>query len=100
MPRPLAVVTGASSGIGFELANRSRTRANAVHVRRFDALCRMLAERRELLPTAHFADRPALGWMVTSLLWGIALALPLMAVIKVMLDQIYVEEVLGEAPGR
>lgn len=45
---------------GFELANRAGTRPNAVHVRRFEALCRMLAERREVLPTAHFADRPAL----------------------------------------
>jgi hypothetical protein len=43
---------------GFELANRAGTRANAVHVRRFEALCRMLAERRGALETAHFADRP------------------------------------------
>lgn len=46
---------------GFELANRAGTRANAVHVRRFEALCRMLAERREALETAHFGDRPALA---------------------------------------
>lgn len=46
---------------GFELANRAGTRANAVHVRRFEALCRMLAARRDELPTAHFADRPALA---------------------------------------
>jgi len=45
---------------GFELANRSGTRANAVHVRRFEALCALLAEWAELLPTTHFADRPAL----------------------------------------
>lgn len=45
---------------GFELANRAGTRPNAVHVRRFDALCRMLAARRAVLPTVHFADRPAL----------------------------------------
>lgn len=44
----------------FELANRARTRANAVHVRRFDALCAMLAERRATMPTMHFADRPSL----------------------------------------
>jgi len=43
---------------GFELANRAGTRPNAVHVRRFEALCRMLAERRGALETAHFADRP------------------------------------------
>jgi len=45
---------------GFELANRAGTRANGVHVRRFEALCAMLAERRDAMPTAHFADRPAL----------------------------------------
>ena len=45
---------------GFELANRAGTRANAVHVRRFAALCRMLAERQDVLETAHFADRPAM----------------------------------------
>lgn len=44
----------------FELANRAGTRANRVHQRRFDALCAMLAERREVLPTCHFADRPSL----------------------------------------
>lgn len=46
---------------GFELANRAGTRANAVHVRRFDRLCAMLAERRDALPTTHFTDRPALS---------------------------------------
>jgi hypothetical protein len=46
---------------GFELANRLGTRANAVHVRRFDALCRLLAARADTLPTTHFADRPALA---------------------------------------
>ncbi len=45
---------------GFELANRSGTRANAVHVRRFQALCGILAEMRDVLPTVHFADRPEL----------------------------------------
>ena len=44
----------------FELANRAGTRANAVHVHRYDTLCAMLDERRDVLPTAHFADRPAL----------------------------------------
>jgi hypothetical protein len=48
-------------GHGFELANRAGTRPNGVHVRRFTALCGMLADRRDLLPTAHFADRPALA---------------------------------------
>jgi hypothetical protein len=46
---------------GFELANRSGTRANGVHVRRFEALCRMLAAAEGALVTAHFADRPALA---------------------------------------
>jgi len=46
---------------GFELANRPGTRANGVHVRRFDSLCRLLAARRASLPTAHFADRPVLA---------------------------------------
>jgi hypothetical protein len=46
---------------GFELANRAGTRPNAVHVRRFEALCGMLANRRGVLVTTHFADRPALA---------------------------------------
>uniref|UniRef100_UPI0035CBDC88 polysaccharide deacetylase n=1 Tax=uncultured Sphingomonas sp. TaxID=158754 RepID=UPI0035CBDC88 len=45
---------------GFELANRAGTRPNAVHVRRFDALCSLLAERADAMPTVHFADRPIL----------------------------------------
>ena len=48
-------------GHSFELANRAGTGANAVHVRRFDALCAMLAARRDAAPTAHFADHPALA---------------------------------------
>lgn len=44
----------------FELASRSGVRANATHVRRFDALCRMLAGTEGLLVTRHFADRPEL----------------------------------------
>lgn len=46
---------------GFELANRAGTRPNAVHVRRFEALCRILAERRGELVTEHFADRPQMA---------------------------------------
>lgn len=45
---------------GFELANRAGTRPNTVHVRRFEALCGLLAERAETMRTVHFADRPAL----------------------------------------
>ncbi|HEX8556005.1 MAG TPA: polysaccharide deacetylase [Sphingomonas sp.] len=45
---------------GFELANRAGTRPNAVHVRRFERLCAMLAARRSTMPTTHFADRPVL----------------------------------------
>lgn len=47
-------------GHGFELANRAGTRPNAVHVRRFEELCAMLAQRRGALTTAHFAEQPAL----------------------------------------
>ncbi len=46
---------------GFELANRAGTRANGVHVARFEALCRMLGERSTAMPTAHFANRPAMA---------------------------------------
>lgn len=46
---------------GFELANRIGTRANAVHVRRFEALCALLQAARGVLPTCHFADRPRLA---------------------------------------
>jgi peptidoglycan/xylan/chitin deacetylase (PgdA/CDA1 family) len=53
-----AVVTIVSHG--FELANREGTRANTVHVRRFDALCRMLAAASGALVPTHFADRPSL----------------------------------------
>ena len=48
-------------GHGFELANRAGTRPNAVHVRRFESLCQMLAERRATLVTTHFAELPALA---------------------------------------
>jgi hypothetical protein len=44
----------------FELATRDGTRPNAVHVRRFDALCATLDEMRDALPTTHFTDRPVL----------------------------------------
>jgi peptidoglycan/xylan/chitin deacetylase (PgdA/CDA1 family) len=40
----------------FELASRSGLRANTTHVRRFEALCALLAARRNELPTAFFAD--------------------------------------------
>ncbi|URW76009.1 polysaccharide deacetylase [Sphingomonas donggukensis] len=45
---------------GFELANRAGTQRNTVHVRRFEALCAMLAARRDTLVTTHFAERAAL----------------------------------------
>lgn len=45
----------------FELASRDGTRPNAVHMRRFDALCTTLAAMRDVLPTAHFSDRPRLA---------------------------------------
>lgn len=46
---------------GFELANRAGTRVNRVHRSRFDSLCALLAERRDMLPTQHFGDRPVLA---------------------------------------
>lgn len=45
-------------GHGFELANRAGTGPNAIHVRRFEMLCRMLAEQRSALVTTHFAELP------------------------------------------
>lgn len=45
----------------FELANRSGTRANAMHVGRFAALCGALAEAADVLPTTHFRDLPVLA---------------------------------------
>lgn len=42
------------------LANRAATRGNAIHVSRFEALCAMLAERRDTLPTYRFDQRPVL----------------------------------------
>lgn len=47
-------------GHSFELANRAGTAANRVHVQRFELLCALLAERRAVAPTVHFADRPSL----------------------------------------
>jgi hypothetical protein len=49
---PVATIVSHS----FELAARGGRRANAVLVRRFERLCRFLADHREELPTAHFAD--------------------------------------------
>lgn len=45
----------------FELANRSGTSANAVHVRRFETLCALLQEQADRLPTQAFGDRPVLA---------------------------------------
>lgn len=46
---------------GFELANRTGSGVNAIHLRRFTALCALLEEMRDHLPTALFADAPALA---------------------------------------
>lgn len=51
----------------------------------------------DIPPATIFAGQLVLG--VIFGLWGIALALPLMAVIKVLLEQLYVEDTLGEAPS-
>lgn len=48
-------------GHSFELANRAGTRPNAVHVRRFEQLCGLLAARRGAIETCHFADLPPLA---------------------------------------
>ncbi|WP_375457073.1 AI-2E family transporter [uncultured Methylobacterium sp.] len=48
----------------------------------------------DIPPATIFAGQLVLG--VVFGLWGIALALPLMAVIKVLLEQLYVEDALGE----
>lgn len=51
----------------------------------------------DIPPATIFAGQLILG--VIFGLWGIALALPLMAVIKVLLEQLYVEDTLGEHPS-
>lgn len=45
----------------FELADRTGLKANRTHVRRFEALCQLLSQRRETAATTHFADRPVLA---------------------------------------
>ena len=56
-------------------------------------------QRRALdLPAATiFAGQLLLGVLFG--LWGVALALPLMAVAKVLLDRLYIEDTLGEDAG-
>ncbi|WP_187193589.1 MULTISPECIES: AI-2E family transporter [unclassified Methylobacterium] len=51
----------------------------------------------DIPPATIFAGQLILG--VIFGLWGIALALPLMAVIKVLLEQLYVEDTLHEDPS-
>lgn len=46
-------------GHSFELANRTGTRPNGVHVGRFEGLCAMLADARDTLSTTQFRDLPA-----------------------------------------
>ncbi len=48
----------------------------------------------DIPPATIFAGQLLLGVLFG--LWGIALALPMMAVIKVLLEQLYIEETLGE----
>jgi predicted PurR-regulated permease PerM len=50
----------------------------------------------DIPPATIFAGQLLLGVLFG--LWGIALALPMMAVIKVLLEQLYVEDTLGERP--
>ncbi|MEH3145557.1 MAG: AI-2E family transporter [Methylobacterium frigidaeris] len=48
----------------------------------------------DIPPATIFAGQILLGVLFG--LWGIALALPLMAIIKVLLDRLYIEDTLGE----
>ena len=48
----------------------------------------------DIPPATIFAGQLVLGVLFG--LWGIALALPLMAVIKVVLEQVYIEDTLDE----
>lgn len=45
----------------FELATRDGTRPHALHIRRFEALCALLADRRDMLPTKTFGEQPELA---------------------------------------
>ena len=42
----------------FELANRDGTQENGIHVARFEALCAMLQDRADRMPTRWFTDFP------------------------------------------
>jgi hypothetical protein len=52
LAHPVVTIVGHS----FELASRDGLRVNAVVRRRFDRLCRFLDQKRDILPTAWFAD--------------------------------------------
>jgi predicted PurR-regulated permease PerM len=51
----------------------------------------------DIPPATLFAGQILLGVLFG--LWGVALALPLMAVAKVLLDRLYIEDTLGESAG-
>ncbi|SFV09778.1 Predicted PurR-regulated permease PerM [Methylobacterium sp. 174MFSha1.1] len=51
----------------------------------------------DIPPATLFAGQILLGVLFG--LWGVALALPLMAVCKVLLDRLYIEDTLGESAG-
>ncbi|WP_245447124.1 AI-2E family transporter [Methylobacterium sp. 17Sr1-1] len=51
----------------------------------------------DIPPATLFAGQILLGVLFG--LWGVALALPLMAVCKVLLDRLYIEDTLGEDAG-
>ncbi|KMO13002.1 AI-2E family transporter, partial [Methylobacterium platani] len=51
----------------------------------------------DIPPATLFAGQILLGVLFG--LWGVALALPLMAVAKVLLDRLYIEDTLGEDAG-
>ena len=51
----------------------------------------------DIPPATLFAGQILLGVLFG--LWGVALALPLMAIAKVLLDRLYIEDTLGEDAG-
>ena len=55
-------------GHSFELANRAGTRPNRVHAARFEALCAMLADARNMLTTTQFRERPSFATSDAALL--------------------------------
>lgn len=93
-----AVIVLASLGSGFTATLGALGVYVAVQTLESYVLTPYVQKRAlDIPPATLFAGQILFGVLFG--LWGIALALPLMAVIKVLLDQLYVEETLGEAAG-